>query len=270
MEASDIKIKLGGGDEGISWAHMDPHLVPKVPQPLGSHATRPCATMSDDWNDWADEDDMDSDAQVAALEVVGRQEESLSYPLVNLDRLRTKTVPVEMEHSWAEINCDHVLEKKQPNNVLKKKPASKVLKKKQPETVKEFLDNPVSYPYEMRLSAFLAWKEGKSENEGEKLEKEFLREMEKERGECCHSDLKDELDLNYDVESMDDEAVKAEIRGWESGRKVNKRRDGQWYIGLLSMSPQQPLPTGSYQRKAAKEEKQPSGTESEPQSKVSS
>ena len=269
MEASDIKIKLGGGDEGISWAHMDPHLVPKVPQPLGSQATKPCATMSDDWRDWADEDDKDSDAQVAALEMVRRQEESLSYPLVNLDRLRTKTVPVEMEHSWAEINCDHVLEKKQPNNVLKKKPASKVLKKKQPETVKEFLDNPVSYPYEMRLSAFLAWKEGKSENEGEKLEKEFLREMEKERGECCNSRMEG-LKLDYDVESMDDEAVMAKIRGWESGRKVNKRRDGQWYIGLLSMSPQQPLPTGSYQRKAAKEEKQPSGTESEPRTKVSS
>ena len=256
MEASDIKIKLGGGDEGISWAHMDPHLFPKVPQPLGSHATRPCATMSDDWRDLADEDDMDSDAQVAALEVVGRQEESLSYPLVNLDRLRTKTVPVEMEHSWAEINCDHVLVKKQPKNVLKKKPANQVLKKKQPETVKEFLDNPVSYPYEMRLSAFLAWKEGKSENEGEKLEKEFLREMEKERGECCNSDL-------------DNEAVKAEIRGWESGRNVYERKD-EWFIGLLAMSPQQPLPTGSYMRKAAKEEKHPSGTESEPGTKVSS
>ena len=254
MEASDIlgKIKVGGGDEGISWAHMDPHLVPKVPQPLGSQATKPCATMSNDWRDWADEDDMDSDAQVAALEMVRRQEESLSYPLVNLDRLRTKTVPVEMEHSWAEINCDHVLEKKQPNNVLKKRPANKVLKKKQPETVKEFLDNPVSYPYEMRLSAFLAWKEGKSENEGEKLEKEFLREMEKERGECCTSRMEG-LKLDYDVESMDDEAVLAKIRGGESGRKVNKRRDGQWYIGLLSMSPQQPLPTGSLMRKAAKE-----------------
>ena len=287
MEASDIKIKLGGGDEGISWAHMDPHLVPKVPQPLGSQATKPCATMSNDWRDWADEDDKDSDAQVAALEMVRRQEESLSYPLVNLDRLRTKTVPVEMEHSWAEINCDHVLEKKQPNNVLKKKPANKVLKKKpannvlkkmpankvfkkkQPETVKEFLDSPVSHPYEMRLSVFLAWKEGKSEEEGLKLEKEFLREMEKERGECCNSRMEG-LKLDYDVESMDDEAVMAKIRGWESGRKVNKRRDGQWYIGLLSMSPQQPLPTGSYQRKAAKEEKQPSGTESEPRTKVSS
>ena len=142
-----------------------------------------------------------------------------------------------------------------------KKPLSG-LKKKQPETVKEFLDNPVSYPYEMRLSAFLAWKEGKSENEGEKLEKEFLREMEKERGECCNSDL-------------DNEAVKAEIRGWESGRKVNERFDpktgkDEWFIGLLAMSPQQPLPTGSYMRKAAKEEKHPSGTESEPGTKVSS
>ena len=37
------------------------------------------------------------------------------------------------------------------------------LKKKQPETVKEFLDNPASYPYEMRLGAYLAWKEGKGE-----------------------------------------------------------------------------------------------------------
>ena len=215
--------------------------------------------------------------------MVRRQEESLSYPLVNLDRLRTKTVPVEMEHSWAEINCDHVLEKKQPNNVLKKKPANKVLKKKQPETVKEFLDSPVSYPYEMRLGAYLAWKEGKSEKmEGLKLEKEelrlereFLREMLKERGECCHSDLKEGLKLDYDVESMDDEAVKAEIRGWESGRKVNERFDpktgkDEWFIGLLAMSPQQPLPTGSYMRKAAKKEKHPSGTESEPRTKVSS
>ena len=150
-----------------------------------------------------------------------------------------------------------------------KKPLSG-LKKKQPETVKEFLDNPASYPYEMRLSAYLAWKEGNGEKEWLTLEREFERKMLGERGECCHSDLKDELDLNYDVGSMEDEEVMAEIRGWESGRKVNKRRDGQWYIGLLSMSPQQPLPTGSYQRKAAKEEKQPSGTESEPRTKVSS
>ena len=76
-----------------------------------------------------------------------------------------------------------------------KKPLSG-LKKKQPETVKEFLDNPASYPYEMRLGAYLAWKEGKSEEEGLKLEKEFLREMLKERGECCNSGWKD-------VESMD-------------------------------------------------------------------
>ena len=102
------------------------------------------------------------------------------------------------------------------------------------------------------------------------MEKEFLREMLKERGECCNSGWQEGLKLDYDVESMDDEAVMAKIRGWESGRKVNKRRDGQWYIGLLAMSPQQPLPTGSYMRKAAKEEKHPSGTESEPGTKVSS
>ena len=135
--------------------------------------------------------------------------------------------------------------------------------------MKEFLDSPVSHPYEMRLSAYLAWKEGKSEEEGLKLEKEFLREMLKERGECCNSGWQEGLKLDYDVESMDDEAVKAEIRGWESGRNVYERKD-EWFIGLLAMSPQQPLPTGSYMRKAAKKEKQPSGTESEPQTKVSS
>ena len=70
-------------------------------------------------------------------------------------------------------------------------------------------------------------------------------------------------------QSMDDEAVKAEIRGWESGRHVYERKD-EWFIGLLAMSPQQPLPTGSYMRKAAKKEKHPSGTESEPRTKVSS
>ena len=155
-----------------------------------------------------------------------------------------------------------------------KKPLSG-LKKKQPETVKEFLDNPASYPYEMRLGAYLAWKEGKGEMEWLTLEREFERKMLRERGECCHSDLKDELDLNYDVGSMEDEEVMAEIRGWENGPKINVRRDPwtgdkEYYIVLLAMSPQQPLPKGSYQRKAAKEEKQPSGTESEPRTKVSS
>ena len=151
-----------------------------------------------------------------------------------------------------------------------KKPLSG-LKKKQPETVKEFLDNPASYPYEMRLGAYLAWKEGKGE--WLTLEREFERKMLRERGECCHSDLKDELDLNYDVGSMEDEEVMAEIRGWENGPKINARRnpwtgDKEYYIVLLAMSPQQPLPTGSYQRKAAKEEKQPSGTESKPRAEV--
>ena len=218
MEASDIlgKIKVGGGDEGISWA-----------------------------SPWAEE---------MELEITDPTDKEIEQLCLRFPALR----------GWMN------LEKKQPNNVLKKPannvlkkmPANKVFKKKQPETVKEFLDSPVSHPYEMRLSAYLAWKEGKSENEGEKLEKEFLREMLKERGECCNSGWKD-------VESMDDEAVKAEIRGWESGRNVYERKD-EWFIGLLAMSPQQPLPTGSYMRKAAKEEKQPSGTESEPRTKVSS
>ena len=218
MEASDIlgKIKVGGGDEGISWA-----------------------------SSWAEE---------MELEITDPTDKEIEQLCLRFPALR----------GWMN------LEKKQPNNVLKKPannvlkkmPANKVFKKKQPETVKEFLDSPVSHPYEMRLSVFLAWKEGKSEEEGLKLEKEFLREMLKERGECCNSGWKD-------VESMDDEAVKAEIRGWESGRNVYERKD-EWFIGLLAMSPQQPLPTGSYMRKAAKEEKQPSGTESEPRTKVSS
>ena len=153
-----------------------------------------------------------------------------------------------------------------------KKPLSG-LKKKQPETVKEFLDNPASYPYEMRLGAYLAWKEGEGEKEWLTLEREFERKMLGERGECCHSDLKDELDLNYDVGSMEDEEVMAEIRGWESGPHLRcdpETGKDEWYIGLLAMSPQQPLPTGSYQRKAAKEKKQPGGTESKPQAEVSS
>ena len=226
MEASDIlgKIKVGGGDEGISWA-----------------------------SPWAEE---------MELEITAPTEKEIEQLCLKFPALR----------GWMNLEKkqpNNVLKKKPANNVLKKMPANRVFKKKQPETVKEFLDSPVSHPYEMRLSVFLAWKEGKSEEEGLKLEKEFLREMEKERGECCNSGWQEGLKLDYDVESMDDEAVKAEIRGWESGRNVYERKD-EWFIGLLAMSPQQPLPTGSYMRKAAKEEKQPSGTESEPQSKVSS
>ena len=242
MEASDIlgKIKVGGGDEGISWA-----------------------------SPWAEEMELEitdpTDKEIEQL--------CLRFPAlrgwINLEKQPNNVLKKKP--------ANKVLKKKPANNVLKKMPANKVFKKKQPETVKEFLDSPVSYPYEMRLGAYLAWKEGKSEKmEGLKLEKEelrlereFLREMLKDRGECCHSNRKEGLKLDYDVESMDDEAVKAEIRGWESGRNVYERKD-EWFIGLLAMSPQQPLPTGSYMRKAAKEEKHPSGTESEPRTKVSS
>ena len=227
MEASDIlgKIKVGGGDEGISWA-----------------------------SPWAEEMELEiTEPTVKEIEQL-----CLRFPAlrgwINLEKQPNNVLKKKP--------ANKVLKKKPANNVLKKMPANKVFKKKQPETVKEFLDSPVSHPYEMRLSVFLAWKEGKSEEEGLKLEKEFLREMLKERGECCNSGWKD-------VESMDDEAVKAEIRGWESGRNVYERKD-EWFIGLLAMSPQQPLPTGSYMRKAAKEEKHPSGTESEPRTKVSS
>ena len=227
MEASDIlgKIKVGGGDEGISWA-----------------------------SPWAEE---------MELEITDPTEKEIEQLCLRFPALRGWiNLEKQPNNVLKKKPANKVLKKKPANNVLKKMPANKVFKKKQPETVKEFLDSPVSHPYEMRLSVFLAWKEGKSEEEGLKLEKEFLREMLKERGECCNSGWKD-------VESMDDEAVKAEIRGWESGRNVYERKD-EWFIGLLAMSPQQPLPTGSYMRKAAKEEKHPSGTESEPRTKVSS
>ena len=221
MEASDIlgKIKVGGGDEGISWA-----------------------------SSWAEE---------MELEITAPTEKEIEQLCLKFPALRGwMNLEKKQPNNVLKKPANKVVKKKPANNVLKKMPANKVFKKKQPETVKEFLDSPVSHPYEMRLSVFLAWKEGKSEEEGLKLEKEFLREMEKERGECCNSDL-------------DNEAVKAEIRGWESGRNVYERKD-EWFIGLLAMSPQQPLPTGSYMRKAAKEEKHPSGTESEPGTKVSS
>ena len=242
MEASDIlgKIKVGGGDEGISWA-----------------------------SPWAEE---------MELEITDPTEKEIEQLCLRFPALRGwMNLEKKQPNNVLKKPANKVLKKKPANNVLKKMPANKVFKKKQPETVKEFLDSPVSYPYEMRLGAYLAWKEGKSEKmEGLKLEKEelrlereFLREMLKDRGECCHSNRKEGLKLDYDVESMDDEAVKAEIRGWESGRNVYERKD-EWFIGLLAMSPQQPLPTGSYMRKAAKEEKHPSGTESEPGTKVSS
>ena len=248
MEASDIlgKIKVGGGDEGISWA-----------------------------SSWAEE---------MELEITAPTEKEIEQLCLKFPALRGwMNLEKKQPNNVLKKPANNVVKKKPANKVLKKMPANKVLKKKQPETVKEFLDSPVSYPYEMRLGAYLVWKEGKSEKmEGLKLEKEelrlereFLREMLKDRGECCHSNRKEGLKLDYDVESMDDEAVKAEIRGWESGRKVNERFDpktgkDEWFIGLLAMSPQQPLPTGSYMRKAAKEEKHPSGTESEPRTKVSS
>ena len=185
MEASDIlgKIKVGGGDEGISWA-----------------------------SSWAEE---------MELEITNPTEKEIEQMCLKYPALRGwMNLEKKQPNNVSKKPANKVL-KKPANNVLKKMPANKVFKKKQPETVKEFLDSPVSHPYEMRLSVFLAWKEGKSEEEGLKLEKEVLREMEKERGECCNSGWQEGLKLDYDVESMDDEAVKAEIRGWESVRNLS-------------------------------------------------
>ena len=166
---------------------------------------------------------------------------------------------VKVEHpSWSE---DQIVEKESERAGVKKK------KKK----VKRGRDAPLksapSYPYEVRVGTYLAMREGpegmrKLEKAGvtaEKLEVKFMEEILRKPGICQNPSI--EESKYFDVEKLDEEAVKNLLRRCASGPKIKSRYNPasgktEHYMVLLAMSPAQGDMRIRGERKADKEEEQ--------------
>ena len=177
--------------------------------------------------------------------------------------------------SWAEE-----VEMVKPLHVEKKK-LLKGLEMAQ--TVREFLRYPASHPYEMRLGDYLVMREGEEgmrrlrELKGytpspKDMEKLYMRHVTRKPGDCVNPVVEYQ---KFNVEALEEQAVKKLIRGWEAGPKIITRRDPltkkkQHYVVLLAMKPGQKLVNERERAKQREQvEEQPSGTVGEPRSKVS-
>ena len=178
------------------------------------------------------------------------------------------------------ISWDEEVEMEMPLEVVKKKLFKKL--KKLPETVREFLRHPASHPYEMRLGNYLVMREGEEGMrrlrklkgytlDPDQMEKLYVSHVERKPGECINPVDKFQ-DRKFNVEALEEQAVKKLIRGWEAGLKIITRRDPvkkgkKYYVVLHAMKPGQKLVNEGKQ--AAKVKEQESGTDREPRSEVS-
>ena len=166
---------------------------------------------------------------------------------------------VEMEHpSWTWFK-DQIVEKESEKAGVKKK------------RVKRGRDAPLksapSYPYEVRVGTYLAMREGpegmrKLEKAGvtaEKLEVKFMEEILRRPGICQNPSI--EGSKYFDVEKLDEEAVKNLLRRCASGPEIKSLYNSasgktEHYMVLLAMSPAQGDMRIRGERKADKEEQQ--------------
>ena len=179
---------------------------------------------------------------------------------------------VEVEHpSWTWFK-DQIVEKESEKTGVKKK------------RVKTGRDAPLkvtpSYPHEVRVGTYLAMRHGPEEmrklkKKGvteQKLEDKFMAQILRSPGICQNPGI-EESQL-FDVEKLDEEAVKNLIRRCASGPMINSRYNPasgktEHYMVLLAMSPVQGDMRKEDERKAVKEEEQQQrDSDSEPRPKV--
>ena len=175
---------------------------------------------------------------------------------------------VELEYpSWTSFKDENVEKESERAGVKKKK-----------KRVKRVRDAPVksapSYPYEVRVGTYLAMRQGpegmrKLEKEGvneHKLEEKFMEEILRKPGICQNPGI--EESKMFDVEKLDEEAVKKLIRKCASGPKINSRYNPssgktEHYMVLLAISPVQRDMRKGDERKADEEEQQQQQRESD-------
>ena len=127
--------------------------------------------------------------------------------------------------SWADE-----VEMVKPLHVEKKK-LLKGLKMAQ--TVRELLRYPASHPYEMRLGDYLVMREGEEgmrrlrELKGctptpKEMETLYMSHVMRKPGDCVNPVGEYQ---KFNVEALEEQAVKKLIRSWEAGLKIITRRD---------------------------------------------
>ena len=96
----------------------------------------------------------------------------------------------------------------------------------------------------MPLGTYLARMQGEegSKKKCQELEKQYLKRLHAEVGECKSSEF--ECSDDFKVETMSQEELKQIITGWESGVKVEhvpsaKEGESHYYVNVLLMSPAQ-------------------------------
>ena len=178
---------------------------------------------------------------------------------------------VEVEHpSWTWFK-DQIVEKESEKTGVEKKRVKRG--RYAP------LKSTPSYPYEMRVGAYLAWRKGpeemrKLEKKGvneQKLEEKFMEQILRQPGICLNPSI-DESKY-FDVEKLDEEAVKTLIRRCASGPEIKSRLNPangktEHYFVLLAMSPVQGSMMKGGERKADKEEERQSHSDSKPRPEV--
>ena len=76
--------------------------------------------MSEDWKDLAEKDDVDHDAQMAALKVVQGQEEATSYPPLKGHKMKKGVVQWKSTVTYPHrIRLGTLLDRQEPNSGLK-------------------------------------------------------------------------------------------------------------------------------------------------------
>ena len=145
---------------------------------------------------------------------------------------------------------------------VEKKPEGRAVKKRKGFKTDVPQKSTPSYPYEMRVGAYLAMRKGPEEmmklkkKKGiteDSLETKFMEQ--KKPGICFNSTS--EKSRRFDIEKMDEEAVASWIRRCASGMKIRSRDNPQTgktehFVVLLAMSPRQ----GGEERADKEEEKE--------------
>ena len=195
-------------------------------------------------------------------------------------KMRDAGIEINIEEDGGSFNWVEDVEVERPpwtwykDKVVEKESEKEVVKKKR---VKRARDAPLtstpSYPHEMRVGTYLAMREGpegmrKLKMKGvtdQKLEENFMQQILRRPGICQNPA---EGFQKFDVEKLDEEAVKKLISGCASGPMIKSRLNpasgrNEHFVVLLAMSPGQGV-----EMKADKEEGQQSDSDRKPRPEV--
>ena len=157
---------------------------------------------------------------------------------------------------------------------VEKKPEGRAVKKRKGFKTDVPQKSTPSYPYEMRVGAYLAMRKGPEEMMKLKKKKGITEDgletkfMEQKKPGICYNSTFEKF-RRFDFEKMDEEEVASWIRRCASGMKIRSRHNPQTgktehFVVLLAMSPRQ----GGKERADKEEKEQQKNSYSEPRPEV--